>query len=44
MKNSEMCLSSGYFQLGPNNNAVAFQTVGRFERFDRCSVGFGDAA
>lgn len=36
-------LSCGYFQFCTDNNAVVLQTVGRFKRFYRCSVSFGDA-
>jgi hypothetical protein len=35
--------SLGYFQLRPDHNMIIFQTIGRFEGFDRCSVGLGNA-
>lgn len=36
-------LSRGYFQFCTDNNAVALQTVGRFNGFYRYSVDFGNA-
>jgi hypothetical protein len=36
-------LSFRYFQPGPGHNVVVIQTIGRFEGFDRCAVGPGNA-